>query len=428
MEVFKLIIIILLIAITAFFVAAEFSIVKVRKSRIEQLVREGNKKAISVQKIVDHLDSYLSATQLGITMTSLGLGWLGQPTVEFYIRKMLHPFSLNEHVMSTLAFIIAFSIITFFNVVLGELAPKTIAIQRAEQIVFKISTPLIIFNKMMYPFIWLLNQSAWMFTRLLGFKRQEEEQALSEEELRHLLSQSYLGGEINQSEYQFVNKIFEFDNRTAKEVMVPRTEMVCIDHSVNVEEALEVMKKERYSRYPVMEEDKDHIVGVIHLKHFLQEENLDFQGSLDDYIHPIIVVFESIHIHDLLVQMQKERIHMAVLVDEYGGTAGLVTVEDIIEEIVGEIRDEFDIDEQPMIRRIKPNELVLNGKVLIQDVNKVLRINIESDEIDTIGGWMLTEDINLGVGSSLLVEGYEFQVVEMDGHTVKKIKVVKQAE
>lgn len=428
MDFIKLLIIIALIAITAFFVAAEFSIVKVRKSRIDQLVKEGDKKAKPVQQIISQLDGYLSATQLGITMTSLGLGWLGQPTVQYYIDPFIRYFTTNEPVINTISFIIAFSIITFFNVVLGELAPKTIAIQRAEQVVVKIAKPLIWFNKIMYPFIWLLNQSAWFFTNLLGFKRQDEEQALSEEELRHLLSQSFKGGEINLSEYQYVNKIFEFDNRTAKEIMVPRTEMVCIDRSLTVDEALTIMKDERYSRYPVIEGDKDHVVGLTHLKQFLQEDDLDLQGSMDDYIHPIIVVFESIHIHDLLVQMQKERIHMAILVDEYGGTAGLVTVEDIIEEIVGEIRDEFDTEEQPMIRRIKPNELILDGKVLIQDVNKILRLQIESDEIDTIGGYMLTEDMNLEVGSTLSIEKYDFQIIEMDGHTIKKIKVMKANE
>ncbi|HSH24019.1 MAG TPA: hemolysin family protein [Massilibacterium sp.] len=428
MDFIKLLIIIALIAITAFFVAAEFSIVKVRKSRIDQLVKEGDKKAKPVQQIISQLDGYLSATQLGITMTSLGLGWLGQPTVQHYIDPFIRYFTTNEPVINTISFIIAFSIITFFNVVLGELAPKTIAIQRAEQVVVKIAKPLIWFNKIMYPFIWLLNQSAWFFTNLLGFKRQDEEQALSEEELRHLLSQSFKGGEINLSEYQYVNKIFEFDNRTAKEIMVPRTEMVCIDRSLTVDEALTIMKDERYSRYPVIEGDKDHVVGLTHLKQFLQEDDLDLQGSMDDYIHPIIVVFESIHIHDLLVQMQKERIHMAILVDEYGGTAGLVTVEDIIEEIVGEIRDEFDTEEQPMIRRIKPNELILDGKVLIQDVNKILRLQIESDEIDTIGGYMLTEDMNFEVGSTLSIEKYDFQIIEMDGHTIKKIKVMKANE
>nr|WP_111645064.1 hemolysin family protein [Anoxybacillus vitaminiphilus] len=428
MEIFNLFMVALLIALTGFFVASEFAIVKVRSSRIDQLISEGNKRAVAAKKVISNLDEYLSANQLGITITSLGLGWLGEPTVERLLFPLFEKIHLSESLSHLLSFVIAFASITFLHVVVGELAPKTLAIQKAEAITLLTAKPLSWFYKIMYPFIWTLNNSARIVTRLFGLKpASEHEIAHSEEELRLILSESYKSGEINQSEYKYVNNIFRFDDRVAKEIMVPRKEIVAFDINQTVKENLQIIKEEKYTRYPVIDGDKDHVIGLINIKEVFTDlvTNPSEEKSIRDYIRPIIQVIESIAIHDLLVKMQKERIHMAILVDEYGGTSGLVTVEDILEEIVGEIQDEFDIDETPMIQKIDDDHTIIDGKVLISEVNDLFGLSIDDTDVDTIGGWILTEHYDIKVGDSVQIDRYSFKVLEMDGHHVKTLEVTR---
>ena len=366
MTTINLILIALLIALTAFFVATEFAIVKVRMSRLDQLIAEGKKGAVSAKKVVTHLDEYLSACQLGITVTALGLGWLGEPTVEKILHPLFEHLNLDESVTHILSFGIAFALVTFLHVVVGELAPKTVAIQKAETITILFAGPIIWFYRIMYPFIWFLNGSARVLVGMFGLKpASEHEVAHSEEELRILLADSYKSGEINKNELKYVNNIFEFDERTAKEIMVPRTEIVSISIDDTFSDVMNTIEKESYTRYPVVNGDKDNILGFINVKEFLttkiMNKNNDEDLKLKSFINPVIRVIETVPIHDLLVKMQKERIHIAILIDEYGGTSGLVTVEDILEEIVGEIRDEFDEDEVPEIRKVNENHFILDG-------------------------------------------------------------------
>ncbi len=420
----------LLIALTAFFVATEFAIVKVRVSRIDQLIAEGNKRAIAAKRVVTHLDEYLSACQLGITITALGLGWLGEPTVEKLLHPLFERFEIAESLTHILSFGIAFALVTFLHVVVGELAPKTVAIQKAEAVTMAFAAPIIWFYRVMFPFIWFLNGSARVLVGLFGLKpASEHEMAHSEEELRILLSESYKSGEINKNELKYVNNIFEFDERIAKEIMVPRTEMITIASDHTLAEIMQTIQTENYTRYPVEDGDKDNIRGFINVKEFLTAsltdritpENLD----LDSFINPVIHVIESIPIHDLLVKMQKERIHIAILMDEYGGTSGLVTVEDILEEIVGEIRDEFDEDEVPEIRKLNDNHYILDSKLLIEDVNNLLGTDFEHEDVDTIGGWFLTQHMEAEIGTEIEADGFTFKVHEKDGHQLHYLEVFK---
>jgi CBS domain containing-hemolysin-like protein len=418
----------ILIALTAFFVATEFAIVKIRTTRLDQLVAEGNIKAVAARKVVGNLDEYLSACQLGITITALGLGWLGEPTVEHLLHPLFVEFELSESVSSILSFIIAFALITFLHVVIGELAPKTLAIQKAEAVTLRIAKPIMFFYKIMYPFIKTLNGSARIFTGWFGLKpASEHELAHSEEELRLILSESYKSGEINQSEFKYVNNIFQFDDRTAKEIMVPRVDMVTLDKSETVKESIAVVTEENYTRYPIVDGDKDSVVGMVNMKQvltdFVNGKNPD--ASLEEYVRPVIQVFETMPIHDLLLKMQKERVHMAILIDEYGGTSGLVTVEDILEEIVGEIRDEFDDDEVPDIKKVDENRTILDGKVLISEVNDLFGLNINDEDVDTIGGWILSEKMEINMGDEVSVENYRFKILEIDGYHVKSLEVMK---
>lgn len=423
---------VVLITMTAFFVATEFAIVKVRTTRIDQMVAEGNRKAIKAQKVINSLDEYLSACQLGITITALGLGWLGEPTFEILLHPLFDLLNLDSGISSILSFIIAFSLVTFLHVVVGELAPKTLAIQKAESVTLTLSGPLILFHNIMYPFIKLLNGSARALSGLFGLKMVgESEVAHSEEELRMILSDSLKGGEINNSEYEYVNSIFEFSERIAKEIMVPRTEIIGIEKDLKIREVFEVMGVEQYTRYPVIDGDKDHIIGLVNMKHLLTayiKDQSNGDKPIVDYMQPIIRVIETIQISDLLLKIQRERIHMAILMDEYGGTSGLVTIEDIIEEIVGEIQDEFDEDEIPEIQEIAENHYILDAKMLLENVNDILNIEIEDDDIDTIGGWFMTMRFDAVEGDSIEEQGYEFTIKDLDGHHILYIEVKKLPE
>lgn len=419
----------LLIAFTAFFVASEFAIVRVRATRIDQLIAKGNRKAEVAKKIISNIDGYLSATQIGITVTSLILGWKGEPTVRQLLNPIFEWIHLPFSIQQIVSFILAFSIITFFNVVIGELAPKTIAIQNAEKVILMFAQPLRIFYKLMYPFIWILNHSARFVTRLFGFKpASDSELSLSEDELRLMLSQSYESGEINQSEYSYVNNIFEFDDRIAKEIMVPRTEVITFSKDATLEEIVEIVKEEGYTRYPVIDGDKDNILGIVNIKEILTDciqQQCGGEEPLASYLKPVIHVIETIPIQELLVKLQKNRSHMAILSDEYGGTAGIVTVEDILEEIVGEIRDEFDLDELPLVQRIDEDHFIFDGKVLISEVNDLLGTSLEEDDVDTIGGWFLTQKFDVQKGDIINRDNFAFQIMEIEGHHILYIEVKK---
>ncbi|KON89607.1 membrane protein [Sporosarcina globispora] len=432
MDILNLVFIAILIALTAFFVTSEFAIVKIRSSRIDQLIEEGNKNAIAAKKVISNLDEYLSACQLGITITALGLGWLGEPTIEHLLRPVINSFGLPTSISHVISFSIAFAFITFLHVVVGELAPKTLAIQKAEAVTLLTTRPLIWFYRVMYPIIWALNGSARLLTSMFGLKpASEHELAHSEEELRIILSESYESGEINQSEFKYVNRIFEFDNRIAKEIMVPRTEIVSLSKDDTLEGFLQTVQEEKFTRYPIIDGDKDHIIGMVNIKEVMTDliMNRELSSStLESYIRPIIRVIDSIPIHELLLKMQKDRIHMAILMDEYGGTSGLVTVEDIIEEIVGEIRDEFDMDEVPMVRKTQEGQYIIDSKVLVSEVNDLLGTDISDEDVDTIGGWILTENYEAKQGDIIEYENYLFKILDMEEHHIKYVEVTAVPE
>ncbi len=415
--------------LTAFFVATEFAIVKIRTSKIDQLILEGKKGAVSAKKVVTHLDEYLSACQLGITVTALGIGWVGESTFEVILHPLFTYFHVSEPVSHVLILIIAFVMATFLHVVVGELAPKTLAIQKAEAVTLLTAKPIIWFYRILYPFIWFLNGSARFIVGLFGLKpASEHELAHSEEELRILLSESYKSGEINKNELKYVNNIFEFDERIAKEIMIPRREILAISIDDSYESVVKTIKTESYTRYPILNGDKDTIIGFINAKAFLSvyidtDQKTKDHFKLENHINPVIHVIESVPIHDLLVKMQRERTHIAILVDEYGGTSGLVTVEDILEEIVGDIRDEFDEHEVPDIRKINDDHYILDSKVLIEDVNKLLETALESVDVDTIGGWFMTQNIDAKLGSEIEAEGYVFKVHKIDGRHIHYVEV-----
>ena len=424
----NLTIFIVLIALTAFFVATEFAIVKVRQSRIDQLVMEGKKGAIAGKHVTTHLDEYLSACQLGITVTALGIGMVGESTFEFILHPFFESIGIGTDYIHIFTIGAAFVIATFLHVVVGELAPKTVAIQKAETVTLLFAKPIMIFYKILYPFIWFLNGSARIIVGLFGLKpASEHELSHTEEELRLMLAESYKNGEINQNELKYVNNVFEFDDRIAREIMIPRTDIVGFERNASFEEVLNTIQEERYTRYPIYEEDRDNIIGFINIKDFLTQgisNRITPQNfKIDHFINPVINTIDTIPIQSLLTKMQKERTHIAILLDEYGGTSGLVTFEDILEELVGEIRDEFDDDEIPEIRKVEDGHYILYSKILLEDVAKLLNIELVNPDVDTLGGWYYSQDMELNIENSIEFEGYTFSIHEIEGLQLRYIEI-----
>jgi CBS domain containing-hemolysin-like protein len=418
----NLFLVLILVLLNGFFVAAEFALVKVRGSRIDTLAEEGNRNAKFTKKILNNLDAYLSACQLGITLASLALGWLGEPTIAVILQPLLTKLAFNDFVIHTISFIISFSIITFFHITLGEQFPKTYAIRKSENISLWTAAPIIFFHKLMYPFILLLNGSSNRMLRLSGIEPTNgHEEAHSEEEIRILMKESNKSGFIDNTELSFVDNIFDFADTTAREVMIPRTEMVCLYANLPFEENKEAALTEMHTRYPVCETDKDNIIGFVHIKDFMKKSDVKEMRAI---IRPLLSVPESMQISQLLKLMQKKRTHMALLIDEYGGTSGIVTVEDIIEEIVGEIQDEFD-EERPSIELLDENTHSLDGLLNIEVVNDHFGLEIENDDYDTIAGWLYSQtEIPPSKGQTILYKDeFEFVIEDTDNMRISRVLI-----
>ncbi|WP_429844058.1 hemolysin family protein [Brevibacillus sp. FIR094] len=424
---FNLILVMILVLLNGFFVATEFAIVKVRESRITQLAAEGNKRAVDVERVLHNLDAYLSACQLGITLASLGLGWLGEPAIAHLLHPVFRYFHLNETVVTSISFIIAFSLITFLHIVLGELAPKTLAIQYSEKVVLAVAKPIQLFYKTMYPFIQMLNWAAGRFLALFHISLEPHQEAHTEEEIRILVNESHKSGLIDQTELMLVDNIFDFSETMAREIMVPRTDMVVLNLRDPFDENVKHVQKGRFTRYPVVDGDKDHVVGSLHIKDMLTGLLEGESNELQSFMRPILTVPETISISRLLTMLQKQRGQMAIIIDEYGGTAGLVTLEDIMEEIVGDIQDEFD-DERPEVER-SDGMLSLDGRMLLEEVGDYLDIELESSDVDTLAGWIYMQiDHPPRVGDRVKEGKYEFVVGEVDHYRITRVYVKKNGK
>ncbi|MGN7385263.1 hemolysin family protein [Paenibacillus sp. SAFN-117] len=413
-----------LVFLNGVFVAAEFAFVKIRATRLQELAKNHHAKAKYALKVTDRLDAYLSATQLGITLASLGLGWVGEPAISrLIIDPMLAVFGWNHAAFShTLSFILAFVIITFLHIVLGELAPKSLAIQKSESTSLWLAGPLILFHKLFYPVIWLLNGAANWLLRAIGIKPAARQEAHTEEEIRILMNQSAKSGHINKDEMKLFDNIFEFSERLAREVMVPRTDMQCLYTELSFQENMSLVYLTKHTRYPVAEEDKDEIIGFVHITDLLTADPNE-EHDLANFLRPILAVSEATEISDVLRMMQKRRSQLAIVIDEYGGTAGLLTTEDILEEIVGEIRDEFDENERPDIE-VKDRFVSVSGRMLLEEVNELLHLSIEEEEVDSIGGWLFKELEGMPArGKAVEVDDHVFEVAEIDRLRITRVNI-----
>ena len=379
-----------LVLLNGFFVAAEFAIVKVRASQIELRAQAGNTMAKMTQRMLTHLDAYLSATQLGITLASLGLGWIGESVVAQIVINVMHFFGFqgSEDLAHTIALPISFAIITVLHIVFGELAPKSLAIQRPESTSLAIAYPLRFFYIIFSPFIWMLNGLANMVLRSMGIQAVHGAEVHSAEELRLLFEQSAEGGAIQDTHHELIENVFLFSERMVKQILVPRTKMVAIDVSISEHELMEIIFNEGYSRLPVYSGNIDNIVGILYVKDILSIMRLGKSIDIQQLMRPAYFVPETKKINLLLKQFQRRRLHMAIATDEFGGVSGIVTIEDIIEELVGEIQDEYD-EEVPIVERINDFEYKVNASASVADANDYLPYPLpEGEDYETIGGLM----------------------------------------
>lgn len=416
----------LLVLLNGFFVIAEFSLVKVRRTRLEELSLQGNSRAKLALKIVNSFDTYLGATQLGITLASLALGWLGEPALGSLIQPLIfNYFPGSTWLVHTISVAVGFTIITFLHIVLGELVPKSVATQRTESLALFSVWPLFIFHKLGYPVIILFNKAAKAILTLLGIEpASEAELAHSEDELRMLVNASHRGGVLDQMESELIDNVFDFADRLAREVMVPRQDMVCLFADDPFEENIRVVRETGHTRYPLCLEDKDHVIGMVHIRDLMDLEMSvpGVEKDLRTVMREILVVPEGMSVARLLQAMRRKRTHLAVVADEYGGTAGLVALEDVLEEIVGDIQDEHD-EEETEIQRLPDGSYEFDGRVLLDDVAELLNIRLEEHEEDTIGGYIFGL---LGrrpeVGDQAEIGDYRFIVLQVNGFRVVRVK------
>ena len=379
------------ILLNAFFVLSEFSLVKVRKSRLEELIKDKVPNAQLAFDMSNKLDTYLSATQLGITLSSLALGWIGEPAVARLIERPLQEyFNVSDIVVHTVAFAIAFTLITLLHVVLGELVPKSVAIAKSENSVLKIARPLHLFWVLFLPMIKTFDFLAAVGLKAMGIvPAKENELAHSEEEIKIIVGESLKGGVLDSFETELIKNAVDFSDTVAKEIMTPRKDMVCINKQKSFEENLAVVFESKYTRYPYIDGSKDTILGMIHIRdilalHFDESK----QRNFDEIVRKFVIVPENLSISKILVMMNKQQISAALVVDEYGGTAGLLTMEDIMEEILGEFNDEHD-EASEQFKKINDEIYEFNGRFDIESVEELMGISFkdETEEL-TIGGYV----------------------------------------
>jgi CBS domain containing-hemolysin-like protein len=423
----KISVVILLVLLNGFFVAAEFAIVKVRSTQIEPLVRSGSGRAEVAKHVISHLDTYLSACQLGITMTSLALGWVGEPFIARLLAPLLTLVGITQPgVVATISFGVGFGIITFLHIVLGELAPKSVAIQRAQQTTLAVSGPLHLFYVIFRPFIALLNASANFFLRLAGFPpATQTEMSHSEEELRLLLSS---GQSISSTSKSILLRAMELRKRTVREVMVPRTDIVFLNTERTIEENLATAVENQFTRYPLCEGNLDNVLGMIHIKDLVKVKGTAESGSqLLDIRREILFVPETMPLERILTMFLGKRLLMAIAVDEYGGTAGLVTLENVLEELVGEIRDEFDTE--PLeVQRVSETEYLVDGAMPLHVFARTFDILPDSREVVTVSGYAIHQAGRVPEkGASMLMGQWTATVEALDGNKVKTLRLKKSA-
>ncbi len=425
----SLVLVLLFLLMNAFFVIAEFAMVRVRRSQIEMAVSEGKSGAKNAKRITDNVNAYLSACQLGITLASLALGWLGEPAFAALIRPLMEPFGIPEAAIEAIAIAIGYLLMTTLHVVVGELIPKSFAIFATEKWALRTSTPLVWFYRITFPIMWLFNTLTNGVVRLAGHDPKNEHEAYTDEEIKILIDESTEGGYIDAAQNEIVDNVFDISDKDAEAIMTPRTDVVCLDLDDSLEENLQHIRNYKFTRYPVCRGSKDRIVGFVHVKDLYSAQNAT---SVEDLpIRPIEAVPEGISVSKLLTLLQREHTKIAVVVDEHGGTSGIVTMSDVMEQIVGRLADEYDHGVDEPVTEIAPGDYLIDGSLPIDDVVDLIGFApAEAEECETAGGLLLAlfdripqNGDAIDVKSEDGKKSAHFCVTEMDNLRIEKIRV-----
>ncbi len=430
-DVLGLFLVVLLVFLNGLFVAAEFAFVRIRPTRVDALVEEGRRSASLVREATNKLDDYLAVCQLGITISSLGLGYVGEPAIAALIEPVLTSV-LPAGTIHLVALAISFGTVTFLHVVFGELAPKTLSIQDAETISLAVAPPMKFFYIILRPGVIVFNGTANFFTRLAGYPpASESEEVHTEEDIRMLIAQSRQHGHVEEDEEEMIEAVFELENTTAREIMIPRPDVATLPVDMPFDELLSVVAKENYTGYPVLDtDDGEQVIGAVHAEDVLRTLVSDTDETTltaRDLAREIFIIPESQSLDDILAELQTREVQLAVVIDEWGAFEGIVTVEDIVEEIVGDIRDEFDVEE-PSVNSLDDGTYAVDGHVSLRTANANLDADFEHADFETVGGLVLDQ---LGrapeVGDEVAVDGYTMRVDEVDGTRIANV-VVRENE
>jgi magnesium and cobalt exporter, CNNM family len=422
-----------LVLANGFFVAAEFSLVSVRRTRVEELIAHGNTTARSVRQAIHDPDRFIAATQLGITIASLGLGWIGEPALAHLIEPLfgfLPQRWVSAASETAAASVIAFGLITFLHVVVGELMPKSIALQRPEDAALIVAGPVLFTERLFRPVIATLNGTGNFLLRSIGFEPAEGHQLVhSVEEIKLLVDDSQEGGVLQVDEREMLHSVLDFGDLLANQVMVPRTEMICVDADAPIEQIIETAAKHALTKFPVYENDLDHIIGILHTKDLVRVVHLEgrhSQTSLRSFLREALFVPGTIRASDLLVRFRARKQHIAIVMDEYGGTAGLVTLSDLLEEIVGQVADAFD-RQGPGIERLPDGSALINGLTLIEDVNDSFGLNLSDPDYETIAGYILGRMGRMAqLGDEVEAGNVRLRVDAMDGLRIARVRLTRK--
>ena len=426
----RLVAVALLVFANGFFVAAEFALVSVRRTRVVELVAQGNSRALWVERAIHDPDRFIAATQLGITLASLGLGWIGEPALGVFLRPLiaLFPANIESELSHSLSAGMAFAIITFLHVVVGELAPKSIALQNPERTSLVVARPTIWTEAIFKPAIWLLNGAGNALLRWAGVQpAQGHELVHSVEELKMLVRQSAEGGIVGDHAEEMLTAIFDFGELLVRQVMIPRTEMIAVREEATIPEIIDLAIEHPFTKFPVYAENRDQILGIVHLKdtipYFNGSPNENGKVRARDIMREAIFIPETAHVNTLLQFFRARQRHIAIVLDEYGGTAGIVTLEDLLEEIVGEVSDPF--DKETDIQPLPDGSALVDGLTLIEEVNEHFNLNLEDPYYDTIAGFVLGRLERLAqVGDIVTEDDVRLRVEAMDSFRIARISLL----
>ena len=426
-------IIVFLLFVNGFFVAAEFALVKVRKTRLEQLSNDGNAKAKTALKLVNNVNKMLAAAQLGVTIASIALGWVAEATMVQLVSPIIKYIPIGHITVHAVAVPVSFLLVTYFHVLLGEQLPKCLALKHTESLALVIATPMSMFITLFKPFVWSLQVSGDWILKMLHADNEDASLVHSTEELDMLVDASYNEGVLNETEAEMLHNMFKFSDLMAKQVMIPRTDMICVPEDISYDEINKLALENGYTRYPVYEKENiDKIIGFIHVKDLYAIAMTKEEYSIPSLLRPIILVPETMTLDNLMKEFKKLHIQMAVVVDEYGGTAGLITLEDVLEEIIGEVQDEFDEeDEEINIQEIGGNKYLANAMMRMDELAEYFGLSsdiLEEDDVETIGGLVVKLLGRIAeIGDTVSFKGLKFTVTEVDGARITQLEIIKES-